>query len=172
MDRVVCGDVGLRQDRGGAARRVRRRAGRSHRSPCWSPPHSSAQQHFQNVRRPLRRLAGRGSSCSPGSVRPSNRLRALKALADGKVDILIGTHKLLQKDMPVQEQLGADHRGRGAPLRRARQGAAQGAARRGGRADPDRHADPAHAQHGAGRPAGPVDHRHAAGRARWRSRRS
>ncbi|MCK7500914.1 MAG: DEAD/DEAH box helicase [Comamonadaceae bacterium] len=48
-----------------------------------------------------------------------------------------------------------DHR-RGAPLRRAPQGGDEGAARRGRRADADRHADPAHAGHGARGPARPL----------------
>ena len=46
-------------------------------------------------------------------------------------------------------------RGRGAPLRREAQGAAQGAAAGGGRADPHRHADPPDAAPLAGRPARP-----------------
>ena len=57
-----------------------------------------------------------------------------------------------------------DHR-RGAPLRRAPEGSDQGVARRGRRADADRHADPAHARHGARRPARLLGDRHRAAEA-------
>ena len=54
-------------------------------------------------------------------------------------------------------------RRRGAALRRRREGAAQAAAQRGRRADPVRHADPAHAQPRPGRHPRPQRHRDAAG---------
>ena len=55
------------------------------------------------------------------------------------------------------------HRRRGASLRRAPEGTAQGAARLGGHADAHRHADSAHAEHVPVGPARPVHHRHATG---------
>ena len=59
---------------------------------------------------------------------------------------------------------GSARRRRGAALRRRAQGAAEEAPRAGGRADDDRHADPAHAGDGAHRDPRHVDDRHAAGR--------
>ncbi len=70
----------------------------------------------------------------------------LRDLADGKVDVVVGTHRLLQKDV-VFRRARADRRRRGAALRRHAQGAPQADARLGRRHDAVGDADPAHAAH-------------------------
>ena len=130
---------------------------------CWCRPPCSPSSTTR--RSPTASPTGRSrSSCCRASAATRRRKGALAGLADGQ-----GGHR--HRHAPaaagrraLQGPRAADHR-RGAPLRRARQGAAQGAARRGRRADADRDADPAHAQHGARRPARPVADHHAAGRA-------
>ena len=150
----------LRQDRGGAARRLHRR----HRRQAGGLPradHAAGRAALPDAGRPLRQVAGEGGRDVAASARARKITAALKGLADGSVDIVVGTHKLLSRVDQVQEPGPAHHR-RGAPLRRAPQGGDEGDARRGRRAHAHRHADPAHAGHGAGRPARPVGDRHRA----------
>jgi RecG-like helicase len=82
--------------------------------------------------------------------------RRIEGLADGTVDIVVGTHKLLRQDVEASSDLGLliideEHR-----FGVRHKEAHEGAARRGRRAHAHRHADPAHAGHGAGGPARPV----------------
>ncbi len=97
MDRVVCGDVGFgKTEVAMRAAFVVASAGRQ--VAVLVPTTLLAQQHYQTFRDrfadwPLRiealsRLRGR-----------RQQEQALAGLADGQVDIVIGTHKLLQKDV-------------------------------------------------------------------------
>ena len=81
---------------------------------------------------------------------------------EGKVDVLIGTHRVLSRDVAA-EGARPRHRRRGAALRRRPEGAPAPAPARGGRARPHRDADPAHAAHVALRPARHQRDRDAAG---------
>jgi transcription-repair coupling factor (superfamily II helicase) len=94
MDRVVCGDVGFGKTE------VAMRAAFVAVQDGWqvavlTPTTLLAQQHYQNFLDrfadwPVRiELLSRFRS-------PKQQAETLKALADGRVDILIGTHKLLQ----------------------------------------------------------------------------
>jgi transcription-repair coupling factor (superfamily II helicase) len=87
----------LRQDRSRLARRfLRRRRRPAGRRPV--PDHAALRTAFPDLQRPLCRLAGQDRR----TVALQDRRRgaqALKELADGKLDIVIGTHKLLQKDV-------------------------------------------------------------------------
>lgn len=97
MDRVVCGDVGFGKTE------VAMRAAFVAVQDGWqvavlTPTTLLAQQHYQNF---LDRFAD-----WPVRVELLSRFRSakqqtesLKALADGQVDILIGTHKLLQNSV-------------------------------------------------------------------------
>jgi transcription-repair coupling factor (superfamily II helicase) len=97
MDRVVCGDVGFgKTEVALRAAFVAAQAGTQ--VAVLVPTTLLAQQHHQNF---LDRLAD-----WPIRVEVLSRFRSraetdgvLKQLADGQVDILIGTHRLLQKDI-------------------------------------------------------------------------
>jgi transcription-repair coupling factor (superfamily II helicase) len=97
MDRVVCGDVGFgKTEVAMRAAFVAAQAGKQ--VAILSPTTLLTQQHFQNFRD---RFAD-----WPIRVDVLSRFRskkdttdALQQLADGKIDIIIGTHKLLQKDV-------------------------------------------------------------------------
>ncbi len=68
----------------------------------------------------------------------------MAGIVDGSVDIVIGTHRLLQQTVRFKD-LGLVDRRRGAALRRRAQGVPEVAAHGGRRADDVGHADPAHA---------------------------
>jgi transcription-repair coupling factor (superfamily II helicase) len=97
MDRVVCGDVGFGKTE--VALRAAFAAVTSNRQVCVLVPTTLlAQQHYKNF---CDRFAG-----MPVRIAAASRLRGdkeLKAMladtADGKIDILIGTHRLLQPDV-------------------------------------------------------------------------
>ena len=97
MDRVVCGDVGFgKTEVAMRAAFVAAQAGKQ--VAILSPTTLLTQQHFQNFRD---RFAD-----WPIKVDVLSRFRSkkeseqvIKQLADGKIDIVIGTHKLLQKDV-------------------------------------------------------------------------
>ncbi|MBI5462870.1 MAG: transcription-repair coupling factor [Gammaproteobacteria bacterium] len=97
MDRVVCGDVGFgKTEVAMRAAFVAAQAGRQ--VAVLVPTTLLAQQHFQNFRD---RMAD-----WPLRIEALSRFRSAKeqkeildALADGKVDIVIGTHKILQDDV-------------------------------------------------------------------------
>ena len=97
MDRVVCGDVGFGKTEV-ALRAAFVAAHAGTQVAVLVPTTLLAQQHYQNF---LDRLAD-----WPIRVEVLSRFRSraetdgvLKQLADGQVDILIGTHRLLQKDI-------------------------------------------------------------------------
>ena len=160
MDRIVCGDVGFgKTEVAMRAAFVAATAGRQ--VAVLVPDHAAGRAAHAELPRPLRRLAGahriavalplrqgveRGAR-GPGERQRRHRRRHAPAAA---------------RATALQEP-GAGDRRRGTPLRRARQGEAQDAARRGARADADRDADSAHAEHGAGRTARTVADQHAAG---------
>ena len=97
MDRVVCGDVGFGKTE--VAMRAAFVAVQDGRQVAvLTPTTLLAQQHYQNF---LDRFAD-----WPVRIELVSRFRSakqqtetLKALAEGQVDILIGTHKLLQNDV-------------------------------------------------------------------------
>ena len=151
----------LRQDRGGAARRLRCRARRLAGRGRGADDAAGAPA-LQDVLRALRRpagphragvAAGRRQGArrdQEGHRRRHGRHRRRHARAARRLDL-------------VQESRPADHR-RGAAFRRQAQGAAEGAEERRACADAVGDADPAHPAAGADRRARAVADRHAAGR--------
>jgi transcription-repair coupling factor (superfamily II helicase) len=152
MDRLVCGDVGFGKTEV-ALRAAFVAVTGGKQVAILAPTTLLAEQHFQNISDRFGKWPIKVAEMS--RFRSAKEIKqALEGLEDGTIDIVVGTHKLLSPEHEVQAPGPAHHR-RGAPLRRAPQGGDEGAARRGRRADADRDADPAHAGHGAGRPARP-----------------
>ena len=149
----------LRQDRGRAARRVHRRA-RRQAGGAAGTDHAAGRAALPDHQRPLRQVAGQGGRAVALSHRQGDQRRARGP--DRRQHRHRGRHaQAAQQRRAVQAPGPAGDR-RGAPLRRAPQGGHQGDALRGRRAHAHRHADPAHAGHGARRPARPERDRHRA----------
>ncbi|WP_461209531.1 transcription-repair coupling factor [Desulfocurvus sp. DL9XJH121] len=99
MDRLVCGDVGFGKTE--VAMRAAFRAAMAGRQVALLCPTTVlAEQHYQNFRR---RMEGFPLNVAMLSrfVTPARRKAVLAASARGQVDILIGTHMLLSKDLDM-----------------------------------------------------------------------
>ncbi len=97
MDRVVCGDVGFGKTE--VAMRAAFIAAQNGRQVAVLVPTTLlAQQHFQNFRDRFADWPVRIETVSR-FVGKKQQDEFAQALAEGKIDILIGTHKLLQKDI-------------------------------------------------------------------------
>ena len=101
MDRLVCGDVGYGKTEV-AIRAAFKVALDGRQAAILVPTTVLAEQHFQTFRR---RLSG-----YPVRVENLSRFRSkadqamvVKEMAQGKVDIVIGTHRLLQKDISFKD---------------------------------------------------------------------
>ncbi len=97
MDRLLCGDVGYGKTEV-AMRAVMKCVMDGRQAAILVPTTVLAQQHYQTA---VRRFDG-----FPVSIEVLSRFRssaqvkkALQGIQDGTVDIVIGTHKLLQKDV-------------------------------------------------------------------------
>ena len=88
----------LRQDRGRAARRVRR-AGRRQAGRGARADHAARRAALPDLLRPLRRLAGAASRSSRAFARRRRPRPRSKGSPKARIDIVIGTHKLLQADV-------------------------------------------------------------------------
>jgi transcription-repair coupling factor (superfamily II helicase) len=101
MDRVVCGDVGFGKTE--VAMRATFTAAQATRQVAVLVPTTLlAQQHYQNF---LDRFAD-----WPFKIEVLSRFRTgkdsedvIKQIENGKIDIIIGTHKLLQKDIKFKD---------------------------------------------------------------------
>ena len=97
MDRLVCGDVGFGKTE--VAIRAAFRAVTGGKQVAFLAPTTVlAQQHYNTLRE---RMAGYPVIVEQASrFVPPRKLKAtLKALHEGKVDILVGTHRLLGQDI-------------------------------------------------------------------------
>lgn len=101
MDRLICGDVGFGKTE--VAMRAAFLAVMNHKQVAVLVPTTLlAQQHYENFRDRFANL--------PVNVEVLSRFKTSKEqksvladLADGKVDILIGTHKLIQSDVKFRD---------------------------------------------------------------------
>ena len=94
MDRIVCGDVGFgKTEVAMRAAFVAAQAGKQ--VAVLAPDHAARAAAPGELPRPLRRLAGaRGGACR-ASAAPRKPQAVLEGLEQGKVDIVIATHRLL-----------------------------------------------------------------------------
>ena len=137
MDRLICGDVGYGKTEI-AVRAAFKAVQDGKQVAVLVPTTLLVQQHFSTF---SERYAP-----FPVTVKPLSRFQGsaetaetLRGLADGTVDVVIGTHKLLSPGDQVRPARPGDHR-RGAAVRGGAQGIPQAAAHRGGRARHVRHA--------------------------------
>ena len=121
-----------------------RRCRAASRWRCWCPPPFWPSSTRRTFAERLADFPVQGRGAVPLPHRRRSRRRRSGGSAAGEIDIVIGTHRLLSPDVTLQGPRPA-RRGRGAPLRREAQGAAQAAPARGRRADAHGDADPAHA---------------------------
>ncbi|PZQ10010.1 MAG: transcription-repair coupling factor [Rhodanobacter denitrificans] len=101
MDRVVCGDVGFgKTEVALRAAFVAATAGKQ--VAILAPTTLLAQQHYQNFRDRLADWPIRVDVLSRFKSKKETEA-ALARLADGQIDIMIGTHKLLQPDVKFKD---------------------------------------------------------------------
>jgi transcription-repair coupling factor (superfamily II helicase) len=101
MDRLVCGDVGFGKTEV-ALRAAVKAASDGKQVMILVPTTILAQQHFGTFRERLADLPFRVEGVS--RLRPAAETKAvLKDFAAGKVDVLIGTHRLLSRDVRAKE---------------------------------------------------------------------
>ena len=160
MDRLLCGDVGVGKTEV-ALRAAFKCIMGGKQVAMLVPTTILAWQHYTHHSLPHGGVPRQSGAALPLSPRPKQQKETLKGLAAGTVDVVVGTHRLLQKDVKFHGS-GPCHHRRGAALRRQAQGKAEGEFHRRGHADAFGHAHPAHAEHGHERPAGHEHHRRAA----------
>ena len=160
MDRLVCGDVGFGKTEV-AVRAAFAVALDNRQALVLCPTTILAEQHWNTFRERFRDFPVRVEMVSRFRSRADQK-RVLDEFAEGKVDVLIGTHRVLSRDV-IPKDLGLVVARRGAALRRRAEGAAALASTRGRRSRALGDADPADAAHVALGAARHLDHRDAAG---------
>jgi transcription-repair coupling factor (superfamily II helicase) len=101
MDRLVCGDVGFGKTEV-ALRAAVKAASDGKQAMILVPTTILAQQHFGTFRERLADLPFRVEGVS--RLRPAAEVKAvLRDFEAGKVDVLIGTHRLLSRDVRAKE---------------------------------------------------------------------
>ncbi len=101
MDRLVCGDVGFGKTEV-AVRAAFKAACDSKQVAVLVPTTVLAYQHYQTFRKRLRDLPVRVEYLSRARSAKQTK-EVLKDLEDGKIDILIGTHKLIGKSVKFKD---------------------------------------------------------------------
>jgi transcription-repair coupling factor (superfamily II helicase) len=101
MDRLVCGDVGYGKTEV-AMRAAFKAVMDSKQVAVMAPTTILVQQHISTFRARLSSFPVRVEMLSR-FVRPAEQKRIVRDLADGKIDVIIGTHRLLGKDVRFRE---------------------------------------------------------------------
>lgn len=97
MDRIVCGDVGFGKTEI-ALRTAVRAAGNGYQAALISPTTILAYQHFQTFKERLKGLPIQTALISRLQTKKEQK-HILEKLSKGATDIIIGTHRLLSKDV-------------------------------------------------------------------------
>ncbi len=97
MDRLICGDVGYGKTEV-ALRSAFKAVMDGKQVAVLVPTTVLAQQHFQTFSRRLGAFPANVETLSRFRT-PAQQAQVLKGLIDGSVDIVIGTHRLLSKDV-------------------------------------------------------------------------
>ncbi len=104
MDRIVCGDVGFGKTEI-ALRTMVLAVESGHQAAMICPSTILADQHYQNFKKRLKN--------TPLEIKMISRLQtkkeqkeAIEMIKEGKADIVIGTHRLLSKDVEWQKSFG------------------------------------------------------------------
>lgn len=101
MDRLLCGDVGFGKTEV-ALRAAFKAISDSKQVAILVPTTILAQQHYETIRERLDEFAVRTSVLS--RFRSPKEIKAtLAATASGEIDILVGTHRLLSKDIKFKD---------------------------------------------------------------------
>jgi len=103
MDRLVCGDVGFGKTEI-ALRAMVRAVNSGYQATMICPTTILANQHFQNFKKRLKNLPIKIEMLSR-LIPKGKQKRIIKNLKDGKIDILVGTHRILSSDVQF-ENLG------------------------------------------------------------------
>lgn len=101
MDRLICGDVGFGKTEI-AIRAAFKAAADSKQTAVLVPTTVLAMQHYQTFSERLKDLPVRVEFISRAK-KPKEVKQILTDLADGKVDILVGTHKLIGKEVRFKD---------------------------------------------------------------------
>jgi transcription-repair coupling factor (superfamily II helicase) len=97
MDRLLCGDVGFGKTE--IALRVMVRVVKSGwQAAMLCPTTILANQHYQNFKKRLKNLPIKVEMISRLKPKKEQR-KIIKDLKEGKIDILVGTHRILSKDV-------------------------------------------------------------------------
>ena len=148
MDRLVCGDVGFGKTEV-ALRAAFVALADGKQVAVLVPTTLLAEQHFHVFSDRFADWPVKHRRAVALPLAEGGRRRRSRDSATGRIDLVDRHAQADPAGRQVQEPRPRDHR-RGAPLRRAAEGAAQAPARRGRRADAHRDADPAHARDVAG----------------------
>jgi transcription-repair coupling factor (superfamily II helicase) len=101
MDRLLCGDVGFGKTEV-ALRAAFKCIGDSKQCAILVPTTVLAMQHFQTAKKRMEAYPIRIEMLSR-FVSPAKQKEVLRDLAQGRVDLLIGTHRLISKDIVFRD---------------------------------------------------------------------
>ncbi len=100
MDRIVCGDVGFGKTEV-ALRAMIKVVNSNCQAAMICPTTILANQHFQNFKERLKSLPIKIALLSRLQTKKEQK-EAINGLGDGKIDIIVGTHRILSKDVELK----------------------------------------------------------------------
>lgn len=101
MDRLVCGDVGYGKTEI-ALRACFKAIAAGKQVAFLAPTTILAEQHYENFKERIEQFPVTTAMLSR-LVAPKVQKKVLKGLADGSIDMVVGTHRILQKDVVFKD---------------------------------------------------------------------